>query len=433
MDDVKERIAAQLTAVRERSLTYTAADDDVLTAQHSRLMSPLVWDLAHVGNYEELWVLRAAGGITPLRPEIDDIYDAFKHPRKDRPSLPLLSPGEARRYISGVRGRVFDVLDSVDLSSPDPLTRSGFVFGLVIQHEHQHDETMLATWQLAGRAGVIRDGELPQGSPDGPEEVYVPEGPFTMGTSTLPWAYDNERPAHRVHLPAYWIDRLPVGNRAYLAFMEAGGYDDPRWWTPQGWEWRQRSGARSPLFWFKDGGTWWRTRFGVTEPVPMDEPVQHVCWYEADAYARWAGKRLPTEAEWEKACGWDPAAERARRYPWGDDDPTPARANLGHRAARPAPLGAYPAGASAYGAEQMIGDVWEWTASWFTPYPGFRAFPYREYSEVFFGREYRVLRGGSWAADPAAVRTTFRNWDFPIRRQIFTGFRCARSADPQER
>ncbi|NRQ39328.1 ergothioneine biosynthesis protein EgtB [Nonomuraea sp. NN258] len=429
MNDIKERIAAELIAVRDRSLAYTDAEDDLLVRQHSPLMSPLVWDLAHIGNYEELWVLREAAGITPLRPEIDDLYDAFKHPRKDRPSLPILGPAEARRYIEGVRGRVLDVLDAIDLESRSPLHRDGFVFGLVIQHEHQHDETMLATWQLSGQPGLVRDGALPPGRTGGPDEVLVPAGPFRMGTSTLAWAYDNERPAYQVELPAYWIDRLPVGNAAYAAFVDEGGYDDPRWWTAEGWAWRARRGVSAPLFWARDGGAWWRTRFGRTEPVPMDEPVQHVSWYEADAYAHWAGKRLPTEAEWEKACGWDPEAGRARRYPWGEQEPTRDLANLGHRAARPAPLGAYPAGASAYGAEQMIGDVWEWTSSWFQPYPGFRSFPYREYSEVFFGQEYRVLRGGSWAADPAAVRTTFRNWDYPIRRQIFTGFRCARTAE----
>ncbi|MDF5752126.1 ergothioneine biosynthesis protein EgtB [Spongiactinospora sp. TRM90649] len=432
-DRLKERIATQLVAVRDRSLAYTEADDDVLVRQHSALMSPLVWDLAHVGNYEELWVLREAGGITPLRPEIDDLYDAFKHPRRDRPSLPILGPGEARQYISGVRGRTLDVLDSLDFTAPDPLHHAGFVFGLVIQHEHQHDETMLATLQLSGRPGLVREGVLPA-TPrrDAPAEVLVPAGRFTMGTSTLPWAYDNERPGHPVDVPAFFIDRLPVGNAAYTAFIDDGGYDDERWWHPAGWRWRREHDITAPLFWTRDGGAWWRNRFGRNEPVPGDEPVQHVSWYEADAYARWAGGRLPTEAEWEKACGWDPVAGRARRYPWGDDDPTPGLANLGHRAARPAPLGAYPAGASAYGVEQMIGEVWEWTSSSFTGYPGFRSFPYREYSEVFFGDDYRVLRGGSWAADPAAVRTTFRNWDYPIRRQIFTGFRCARSAAPEE-
>jgi iron(II)-dependent oxidoreductase len=154
--------------------------------------------------------------------------------------------------------------------------------------------------------------------------------------------------------------------------------------------------------------------------------VQHVCWYEADAYARWAGKRLPTEAEWEKAAAWDPETGTSRRYPWGDAAPTAAQANLGQRHLQPAPVGAYPAGASPLGCHQMLGDVWEWTSSDFSAHPGFRSFPYREYSEVFFGSGHKVLRGGSWATDPTAVRTSFRNWDLPIRRQIFAGLRCAR-------
>lgn len=430
---LKEQIAAELAAVRERSLAYTDADDDMLTRQHSPLMSPLVWDLAHVGNYEELWVLREVGGITPLRPEIDHLYDAFKYPRKDRPSLPLLGPAEARKYISGVRGRVLDVLDRVNLDDPDPLRAGGFVFGLVLQHEHQHDETMLATLQLSRQPGLVRDGELPPARSAGlaaDPEVFVPGGVFTMGTDTVAWAYDNERPAHRMYLPGYWIDRYPVTNGAYMDFIEDGGYRDPRWWLPQGWEWVERTGVEAPLFWTRDGATWWRVRFGREEPVPKDEPVQHVSWYEADAYARWAGKRLPTEAEWEKACG-------GRTHPWGDGETAGLDhwanlyhlANLGHRAARPAPVGAYPDGASPYGVEQLLGDVWEWTDSWFQPYPGYRTFPYEEYSEVFFGETYRVLRGGSWATHPSAIRTTFRNWDYPIRRQIFAGFRCARSEE----
>ncbi len=170
-----------------------------------------------------------------------------------------------------------------------------------------------------------------------------------------------------------------------------------------------------------------RGSFGVTEPVVPGEPVLHVCWYEADAYARWAGRRLPTEAEWEKAARWDPAAGRSRRYPWGDEDWTPARANLGQRHLRPAPAGAYPDGAAPCGARQLIGDVWEWTSSDFLPYPGFTSWPYKEYSQVFFGPEYKVLRGGALGVSPVACRGTFRNWDYPIRRQIFAGFRTARS------
>jgi iron(II)-dependent oxidoreductase len=253
-----------------------------------------------------------------------------------------------------------------------------------------------------------------------------------MGTSAHPWALDNERPAHEVVVDAFWMDKYPVSNREYQQFIADDGYDDPQWWHPEGWAQRQRVGLHAPLFWRREGDEWFRRRFGRLEPVPADEPVLHVCWYEADAYARWAGKRLPTESEWEKAARHDPQSGTVRQFPWGDDDPTPELANLGQQHLQPAQLGAYPAGASPLGIHHLIGDVWEWTSSDFTPYPGFSAWPYKEYSEVFFGPDYKVLRGGSFGADAAACRGTFRNWDYPIRRQIFSGFRCARDAAPGE-
>ncbi|MFI0411426.1 ergothioneine biosynthesis protein EgtB [Actinomadura sp. 3N508] len=438
-DDLKELIAAELGAVRDRSfgLTTDVLAGDDLTGQVSPLMSPLVWDLAHVGNYEELWLLRAAAGIEAMRPEIDDLYDAFEHPRAERPSLPLLPPEEARSYIGTVRAKVLDSLASVRFDTANPLTSGGFVYGMVVQHEHMHDETMLATHQLRKGAPALldplaeplRNGGPGTGPGSGADEVLIEAGPFQMGTSDHPWAYDNERPAHMVDVPAYYIDVEPVTNAAYIAFIEAGGYDDPRWWDPAGWEWRNGSGKRAPAFWSREGGQggqWLRRRFGRTEPVPPGEPVQHVCWYEADAYARWAGKRLPTEAEWEKAARWDPVAERSRTFPWGEHYGE-GHANLGQQMLRPSETGAYASGASAYGVRRMLGDVWEWTSSDFHGYPGFRSFPYKEYSEVFFGPEYKVLRGGSWATHPLAIRGSFRNWDYPIRRQIFSGFRCART------
>jgi iron(II)-dependent oxidoreductase len=271
------------------------------------------------------------------------------------------------------------------------------------------------------------DPAPPRGPAPTAAEVLVPGGPFTMGTSTEPWALDNERPAHPVDVAPFWIDTTPVTNAAYEAFIEDGGYGTERWWTPEGWAHVRQHSLNAPEFWYREGGQWLRRRFGITEVVPPDEPVLHVCWYEADAYARWAGRRLPTEAEWEKAARHDPATGRSRRYPWGDADPGPEHANLGQRHLRPAPAGSYPAGESPLGVRQLMGDVWEWTASDFLPYPGFTAFPYKEYSEVFFGPEYKVLRGGSFAVDPVACRGTFRNWDYPIRRQIFSGFRTARS------
>ncbi|WP_461008539.1 ergothioneine biosynthesis protein EgtB [Streptomyces capparidis] len=429
---MRERVATLLTTARDRTtLLTTCVDDADLTAQHSPLMSPLVWDLAHIGNQEELWLLRDVGGRDPMHPEIDTLYDAFEHPRASRPSLPLLPPAEARAYAAEVRSRVLDLLGHAPLEGRE-LLDGGFVFGMIAQHEQQHDETMLITHQLR-RGPAVLSAPPPPSPPAGaaplPAETFVPGGPFTMGTSTEPWALDNERPAHRAHVDPFWIDTAPVTNAAYTAFVEDGGYDDPRWWTAEGWAHRNRADLTAPLYWTRDGGQWLRRRFGVTEPVPADEPVLHVSWYEADAYARWAGRRLPTEAEWEKAARFDPSTGRSLRYPWGDADPGPEHANLAQRHLRPAPVGSYPAGASPLGVHQLIGDVWEWTASDFLPYPGFRAFPYREYSEVFFGPEYKVLRGGSFAVDPVACRGTFRNWDYPVRRQIFSGFRTARTAE----
>jgi iron(II)-dependent oxidoreductase len=428
--DLKARIVDELTAVRARSFDLLEPlPPEALVRQHSPLMSPLVWDLAHVGNYEDLWLLRAVG-VDGVGPQYDDTYDAFRHARKDRPGLDLLDQHAARRYLAEVRERAVDRLAGIELDASAPLLREGFVYGMVVQHEHQHDETMLATLNLMAAPGY-RPALAPPPVATAPvtDEVLVTAGPFVMGTSDEPWAYDNERPCHVVDLPAYWIDAAPVTNGQYAAFVAAGGYDDRSWWVPEGWAWRQEAGLEHPQGWRRAGAGWERTRFGWEEPLPAGEPVQHVCWYEADAYARWAGKRLPTEAEWEKAAAWDPVTERPRRYPWGDEPPTGHEANLDQCHFGPAPVGAYPAGASAYGCVQLLGDVWEWTASDFRAYPGFVSYPYREYSEVFFGPEYKVLRGGSWATHPTAARTTFRNWDYPIRRQIFAGFRCARDAE----
>jgi gamma-glutamyl hercynylcysteine S-oxide synthase len=430
---LRDLVATSLVTARERTELLTGSVDDAdLTRQHSPLMSPLVWDLAHVANQEELWLLREVGGREPMHPEIDPLYDAFEHPRAERPTLPLLPPGEARAYAHEVRGRVLDLVERATFAGT-PLLTGAFAFGMIAQHEQQHDETMLITHQLRKGAPVLSTTPPPPPPADTlslPREVLVPGGPFTMGTSTHPWALDNERPAHAVAVAPFYLDTTPVTNAAYTEFIADGGYDNPRWWSPAGWDHRQRAGLVAPLFWRREGTGWVRNRFGVTEPVPPAEPVLHVSWYEADAYAAWAGRRLPTEAEWEKAARYDPATGRSRSFPWGDEDPGPDRANLGQRHLQPAPAGSYPAGAAPSGARQLIGDVWEWTASDFLPYPGFVAWPYKEYSEVFFGSEYKVLRGGAFGVAPVVCRSTFRNWDYPIRRQIFAGFRTARDAGP---
>ncbi len=426
---LKTELAADLAQARQRTLAVLEpVDDEDLVAQHSPLMSPLVWDLAHIGWFEELWLCRRVGGLPPLT-DHRDLYDAFQHARSERRSLPLLEPRAAFLYVAAVRQRALDVLDRVELDRDDPLLRDGFVYRMLVQHEHQHVETMLATLNLRDGAEYPFE-EAPRSKPDplAADEVLVPGGRFVLGADADPWAYDNERPAHGVDVPAFRIDSTPVSNGEYRAFVEAGGYDQESCWAEAGWRWRREAELEHPQFWRREGDrSWSRVRFGRREELALDEPVQHVCWYEADAYARWAGKRLPTEAEWEKAASWE-ASGRKRRFPWGDDAPTDRKANLGAPRLGPSPVGSYALGATPEGCRQLIGDVWEWTSSDFSGYPGFRAFPYAEYSEVFFGDEHKVLRGGSWATHGTVARATFRNWDFPIRRQIFAGFRCARDA-----
>ncbi|HTQ88088.1 MAG TPA: SUMF1/EgtB/PvdO family nonheme iron enzyme, partial [Streptosporangiaceae bacterium] len=276
-------IARELTGARQRtSLLTDSVDEADLVRQLSPLMSPLVWDLAHIANQEELWLLREVGGREPMHPEIDPLYDAFEHPRSERPTLPLLAPAEARAYGHEVRGRVLDLLDRARFAGPR-LLGDGFAFGMIAQHEVQHDETMLITHQI--RAGVpVLPARAPDPAPADafrlPSEVFVPGGPFTMGTSTEPWALDNERPAHTVRVAPFYLDTAPVTCGAYSEFIEDGGYDDPRWWTRAGWEHRQKAGLTAPLYWRREGRQWTRRVFGRQEPVAPDEPVLHVCWYE---------------------------------------------------------------------------------------------------------------------------------------------------------
>jgi iron(II)-dependent oxidoreductase len=414
-----ENVVRDLERARIRTLTLTDLDDPVLVAQHDPLMSPLVWDLAHVGQQEELWLLRGGDPARPgmLTPEVDSLYDAFKHRRADRPSLPLMPPVEARAYDHEVRGRVLDLLER----TPE---EDLFTAGMVVQHEEQHDETMYATLQLRQGPPVLVGAPLPPGRDVAGQRVFVPPGPFVLGVdaATEPFSLDNERPAHIVDVGPFWIGRVPVTNAEWREFIGDGGYRRAELWSAEGWAHRTEAGQERPMFWSAQGT---RRRFGIEEEVPPGEPVQHICYYEAEAYAAWAGARLPTEAEWEKACAWDPDRGTRRAWPWGSLAPDQDRANLGGTGLRPAPAGAYPQGASACGAEQMIGDVWEWTSSDFAPWPGFTPMIYRAYSEPFFGGDYKVLRGGSWAAAASTIRPSFRNWDYPIRRQIFSGLRLA--------
>lgn len=423
--ELRARIVTALEDARARTeWLLDAVDDERLHKQHNRLMSPLVWDGGHVGVYEELWLVMNVTGSAAIDEPRMHFYDAFENPRATRGDLPLMRRDEVAAYRDMVRRRALDILDEADLQGSDPLLSGGYVYDMVVQHESQHDETILQALQL------LPGGYRPELPPSPParssaiaDRVAVAAGRYPVGSNDHE-PYDNEHPQHLVELRDFAIDRFPVTCGQYLAFMLDGGYERKEFWGAQGWRWREENPkVKAPAYWSRDGERWVKDRFGHQQPVAMDHPVMHVCYHEAEAFCRWSGSRLPTEFEWEVAASWDPLSGTKRRYPWGDDSHTEGRANLDQNMFGTTPVGAFPEGASAIGCEQMLGDVYEWTSSLFEPYPGFVSFPYPQYSEVFFGDEYRVLRGASWATRPSVARNTYRNWDYPIRRQIFAGFR----------
>lgn len=338
--------------------------------------------------------MQTAGGREPLDGSLGSFYDAIETPRATRNELPILRGAELRRYMGEVRERTLEVLDEVDLDEEnDPRLRDGFVYEMLLAHEHQHNETMLQLLQMVDGYEPPHRDERPGAEPvsAGPETVEVPGGSHAIGAPEDGFSYDNERPRHEVEIAPFRIDRAPVTNAAFAEFIDA-------------------TGAEAPLYWEADGdGGWISTIFGRRERVDGSLPVIHVDHGQATAFASWAGKRLPSEVEWEAAAA-------------GADI---ARANLDQLAFAPAPAGAYGDAASDVGAVQMLGDVWEWTSSELAGYPGFEPFPYPEYSEAFLGTGLMVLRGGAWATHTNVIRSSFRNWDLPERRQIFAGFRCA--------
>ncbi len=426
-----------LGEARERTLELVASvSDDDLERVHSTLMSPLVWDLGHIAAFEDLWLVHRFGGHPMLREELGDVYDAFETPRAGRGQLPFLRPAEAREYLDQVREKTIEV--TVRRGVED-----GSIHELVLRHEQQHNETMLQTLQLAHLNGyelpiaagarrhparedvASRPGGDSVAGATGLDTIEIPAGSCTIGAPASGFAYDNERPRHRSDVRAYLIGRTPITNASYLTFAEGGGYERREWWSSEGWAWKEEYDITRPAGWTADHRAEWRlSRLVRLHP---ERPVVHVSWFEADAFARAHEARLPTEIEWEKAATWDQERQISRSYPWGEEPPEPGvHANVDQLGGGPLDAESHLAGASPYGCLGMIGDVWEWTGSDFAGYPGFVAHPYPEYSEVFFGTAHKVLRGGSWATRARVATPTFRNWDFPERRQIFSGLRIAR-------
>jgi gamma-glutamyl hercynylcysteine S-oxide synthase len=365
------QVLQAMDAARERTLDLVAPlSDEQLERVHSPIMSPLVWDLGHIAAYEDLWLGHRYGGLELLRPELANLYDAFETPRSVRGEIEALGPAQARAYLAAVSARTAEVI-------AERGTGDGLLCEMVLRHELQHSETMRQTMDIAGLLPAQEQAKMNAPiAPDATAEQWlqIPGGAFVMGAASDRFSYDNERPFHRVDVPTFAIARRPVSNASWLHFSEGGGYERREWWSREGWAWKEEYDIAH--------------HHSVAEGHP-EAPVCHVSWFEADAFARAHDARLPTEAEWEKAVTWTQQAD---------------------------------------GEIAGVGRAWEWTSSPFGGYPGFVAYPYREYSQVFFGVDYHVLRGSSWATHPRVASTTFRNWDLPQRRQIFAGVRLAKEA-----
>jgi iron(II)-dependent oxidoreductase len=424
-----------LDARRITSALVADLTDTQMLGPRLRIVNPPLWEIGHVAWFQEKWALRHLRGRPPSHADADRLYDSAAVAHDTRWDLPLAERAATLDRMQDALDRVLGHL-RVEL-----LTDEALYFHLLpLFHEDMHAEALGYTRQTHGYAAPPLNDALPAtalpAEPEGgplPGDVAVPGGTFLLGASPDDgFVFDNEKWAHAVDVAPFHIARAAVTNAEFAAFVEDGGYRQARWWSAAGWRWRERAAAEQPVYWQPAPGGGWRVRqFDTWVPLRPHRPALHVNWYEAEAYCKWAGRRLPTEAEWEMAAaaesdgagGW-----RKRRFPWGEAPPTPERANLDWQRGGCLDVGALPAGDSYFGCRQMLGNVWEWTASDFGPYPGFVADPYKEYSQPWFG-DHKVLRGGCWTTRARLIRNTWRNFYPPDRRDVWAGFRtCAREA-----
>jgi iron(II)-dependent oxidoreductase len=456
---LRTRNAQLIEALKETRARTLQIVDDLSEAQligpRLQIVNPLRWEIGHVAWFQEFWVLRHFGGQPPILEQGDLLYDSARVAHDTRWDLPLLERDKTLAYMARVLERVIEQASRERGSRTDAAGYDQEYFlSLVLLHEQMHDEAITYTRQtlsypspaigIAGRQvedkAVVNEKRF--GKQNAPlaqtdncltGDAEIPGGKFTLGNATEPgFVFDNERLAHKVEIGPFAISKTAVTNGEFKQFVEDGGYMRSELWTAEGWRWRTDVSAGYPVYWRREGnGRWLRRNFD--EWVALDErlPVIHGNWHEANAYCAWASRRLPTEAEWEMAASAAPAAEgrgltsHKRRYPWGDDSPTFERANLDWRARGCIPVDALPASDSAFGCRQMVGNVWEWTASDFKPYPGFVAGPYKEYSAPWFG-DHKVLRGGCWVTRSHLIHNSYRNFYPPDRRDVWAGFRtCA--------
>jgi len=419
-------LAAQLrdTRAHTRRLTDDLSTDQLMGPMLP-IVNPVLWEIGHVGWFHEYWTLRHAHGEAPILDRADRLWNSSTVAHATRWDLDLPDRNGVFGYLTDVLERQLDRLGR-GVEAP-----ARYFYELSIRHEDMHAEALAYTRQTLGYPRPESLGRPATHGPGAwPGDVDVPGGHWRLGSTPADgFVFDNEKWAHEVRIAPFRIAKAPVTNAEFAAFVDAGGYRGQEFWSAAGWAWRERAGAERPVYWLeKDGGSWTWRRYREVEQLPPHAPVTFINWYEAEAWCRWAKRRLPTEAEWEAAALGEPSqdgarlADSKRRWPWGEASPSLDHANLDLASDGPIDVAACAAGDSAFGCRQMIGNAWEWTASDFVPFPGFAADPYEDYSQPWFNTR-KVLRGGSFATSARIARPGYRNFFTPERNDVIAAFR----------
>ncbi len=426
----KSELIGQVKDTRKRTLSLVEdLTDDQWDVPRKDIVNPLRWELGHVAFFYDAFVCQILDGAPPLIEGGNDLFNSFEVDHDDRWGLALPDRSGIVDYMTKVYHKSIERLDT-----HEPSAQETYLYMLAVLHEDMHGEAITYMRQTLGYAKPKLKHLAAPNAGDFPGDVEIPGGTFMLGAKPEdPFVFDNEKWAHPVEVAPYQIARAPVTNAQFQGFVEDRGYQRRELWSTQGWIWRSKRGVEAPIYWLKGQAGWLRRNYDTCVDLEPNHPVSHVSWYEAEAYCNWAGRRLPTEVEWDLAASGEPTSDgkintaTKRSYPWGEQTNDGNYANLDSTFMGCVDVGAFPESDSAFGCRQMIGNVWEWTADPFYPLPGFIVdYPYREYSAPWFGYP-KVLKGGAWATRTRLATNKYRNFFQPARNDVISGFRtCAK-------